>query len=217
MTDATVDSHFSYVSSSVEPRRLRARPHPITISLVTSGVLIIYGYLYLCMFLGGPFQAFDHENYIAFLDNPQPFFFEPGYTLLAYLLNAYVADNLRFGLIFLLLSLPPLLIVLSSRRHCPRGVIVFLCVLVKSFYIGFVAQRFFFAELWLAALLVRSTSDRVGPWAASLAPGLAIHFSALSVAPSLFWLQSRFSWFKCGMGILAMAVLYLLVSTRKLH
>jgi hypothetical protein len=169
------------------------------------------------MFLGGPFWAFDHENYIAFLDNPLPFFFEPGYTLLAYLLNAYVSADLRFGLSFLTLSLPPLLVVLSSRRHCPRGVIVFLCVLLKSFYIGFITQRFFFAELWLAALLVRSASGGASPWVASLVPGLAVHFSALSVAPSLLWLQSRFSWFKCGLGILAIVVLYLLVSTSELR
>jgi hypothetical protein len=217
MTSASVGSDVSHFARSVGPRRPRAIPHPFTIWVATSLVLIIYGYLYLCMFLGGPFWAFDHENYIAFLDNPLPFFFEPGYTLLAYLLNAYVATDLRFGLIFLLLSLPPLLIVLTNGKRCPRGVIVFLCVLMKSFFIGFISQRFFFAELWLAALLVRSSSDRVSSWAASVVPGLALHFSALSVAPSLLWLQSRFSWSKCGLGVLAIAALYFLVRTSELR
>lgn len=217
MTSAGVENDLAKVSLSVEKGPLWAVPHQFTIWVTSSAVIIIYVYLYLCMFLGGPFWAFDHENYIAFLDNPVPFFFEPGYTLLAYLLNAFVAADLRFGLIFLLLSLPPLLMVLANRRHCKRGVIVFLCVLLKSFYIGFISQRFFFAELWLAALLVRSSTDRFGPWAASLVPGLAIHFSALSVVPSLFWLQSRFSWFKCGLGILATVALYFLVRTSELR
>lgn len=217
MTGAGGDSGVSGVSRNIEPGRLRAVPHPFTVWVTTSVVLIIYIYLYLCIFLGGPFLAFDHENYIAFLDNPLPFFFEPGYTLLAYALNASIAADLRFGLVFLLLSLPPLLMVLSNRRHCPRGVIVFLCVLMKAFYIGFITQRFFFAELWLAAVLVRGASDRVGPWTASLVPGLATHFAALSVAPSLFWLQSRFTWFKCGLGILAIVVLYLLVRASELR
>lgn len=163
----------------------------------TSYVLLIYGYLYMCMFFGGPFIAFDHENYINFLNEPYPFFFEPGYTIVAYIVNSLFDEESRFPIVFVIFTLPPLLLVWKSASRSPmsaRGMMVYACVLTKSFYIGFIAQRFFFAELWVSALIIASVPN-FPKYRTLLIPSL-IHFSALAVLPVVAWLKSSFSWKK---------------------
>jgi len=164
-------------------------------------VALIFAYLYACMFLGGPFIAFDHENYINFLDAPYPFFFEPGYTAVAYAINVLFPDEARFPAAFTFFTLPPLLLVLreGARERDGRALMVFGCVLVKAFYIGYITQRFFFAELWAAALVIqRGPDERRLSWRLLL-PGM-IHFSALTIVPGLLWLRSRFSVGKTALG-----------------
>ena len=171
--------------------------------------LLIYAYLYLCIFFGNPFIAFDHENYINFLNDPFPFLFEPGYTLAGYLINGFVEEQARFPVMFAIFTLPPLLIVWFSTARSPsfgRGMMIFACVLTKSFYIGFIAQRFFFAELWVAALTIASM-PRLPKYKALLIPGL-LHFSVLATLPCLAWLNSAFSWRKLLYSIGALILIY---------
>ncbi|WP_306598019.1 hypothetical protein [Geothrix sp. 21YS21S-2] len=176
-------------------------------------VLVIYGYLYLCMFFGGPFTAFDHENYIGFLNQPFPFFFEPGFTALAYLLNMFIGESLRFPLQFVILTLPPFLLVWSAdkrERSGASGMMLYACILTKAFYIGFFAQRFFFAELWVTALVIRSTTRKGLSWKEAM-PGLLLHFSTLTILPSLVWLRGTFSMRKLMTGGLFLGIGYIYI------
>lgn len=160
-------------------------------------LISIYSYLYLLICLGRPFIAFDHENYINFLNDPYPFFFEPIYTLSAFLINWILLEEERFPAVFILFTLPPLLIVWRYSRQKnshPAALLAFTCILTKSFYIGFIAQRFFFAELWVAALLITAVNNPPS-LLRKLIPGL-IHFSALTLIPVLIWFRLRFSWIK---------------------
>jgi hypothetical protein len=158
-------------------------------------VALIFGYLYLCMFRGGPFIAFDHENYINFLNEPYPFFFEPGYTAVAFVVNALVDEDGRFPVVFLLFTAPPLAIVWRSAARGSdggRAMMVFACIVTKAFYIGYITQRFLFAELWVAALLIaRGPADARVRWT-MLLPGM-VHFSSLTAIPALLWLRSTFT------------------------
>ncbi len=176
----------------------------------TAYVAIIYMYLFLCMFRGAPFIAFDHENYIAFLDDPNPFFFEPIYTGVAYLVNALCASEWRFPIVFAVFMLPPLLVVWYHSQRSNRGareMMIFACILTKSFYIGYITQRFFFAELWIAALMIGS-SPQMPRLATILGPGM-LHFSALTVLPSMEWLRSRYHWRKLFTAFVVITACYL--------
>lgn len=165
-------------------------------------VLIVYCYLYLLVCLGGPFVAFDHENYINFLNDPYPFFFEPLYTAIAFISNWTFSEAQRFPAIFILFTLPPLLIIWRySRKNDahPSAILAYSCILIKSFYIGFIAQRFFFAELWVATALITS-APRQFHFIRNFMPG-TIHFSALTLMPTILWFNTRFSWKKCSIAI----------------
>jgi hypothetical protein len=165
-------------------------------------ILIVYCYLYLLVCLGGPFVAFDHENYINFLNDPYPFFFEPLYTAIAFISNWTFSEAQRFPAIFILFTLPPLLIIWRySRKNDahPSAILAYACILIKSFYIGFIAQRFFFAELWVATALITS-APRQFHFIRNFMPG-TIHFSALTLMPTRMWLNTRFSWKKCSIAI----------------
>lgn len=154
-------------------------------------VVAIYAYLYACMFLGAPFIAYDHLNYINFLKEPIPLFYEPIYTGIAYLLAYLPFEDLRFPLIFLIFTAPPFWLVLRSDRlakNSARGMILYACILIKSFYIGYISQRFFFVELWVSALLIYYSQGFIKR--TPIIPGL-IHFSALSIIPSVFWLRGK--------------------------
>lgn len=154
-------------------------------------VVSIYAYLYSCMLFGAPFSAYDHLNYINFLKEPIPLFYEPVYTGIAYLLAYLLPEDLRFPLIFLIFTAPPLWLVLRSDRlakNSARGMILYACILIKSFYIGYISQRFFFVELWVSALLIYYSQGFIKR--TPVIPGL-IHFSALSVIPSFLWLRAK--------------------------
>lgn len=178
-----------------------------------SYVLLIYGYLYACMFFGEPFIAFDHENYINFLNDPFPFFFEPGYTVVAYIVNSIFPEVSRFPVVFAIFTLPPFLLVWKSTARSPiyaRGMMIYACVLTKSFYIGFVAQRFFFAELWVSALIIASMPN-LPKYRTLLIPSL-VHFSSLAVLPCVAWLNSVFSWRRFNIYICLLLVAYLYIN-----
>lgn len=175
-------------------------------------ILIIYSYLYLLVCLGGPFAAFDHENYINFLNDPYPFFFEPLYTAIAYISNWILPEDKRFALVFILFTLPPLLITWRYSRKKgahPSSVLAYACVLIKSFYIGFIAQRFFFAELWVAAALITSAPKSFN-FIRNFIPG-TIHFSALTLVPTNLWINTRYSWkkFSIALALVLSAYVYI--------
>jgi hypothetical protein len=195
-----------YPQVGVRKNRL-AIQSPWLICLIT-----IYSYLYFLIWLGGPFIAFDHENYINFLNDPYPFFFEPLYTVSAFLINWLLLEEERFPAIFILFTLPPLLIVWrysGQKNSHPAALLAFACVVTKSFYIGFIAQRFFFAELWVTALLI-TTINNPPSLLRKLIPGL-IHFSALTLIPVLIWFRLRFSWrkFTLALGIIVCSYGYI--------
>jgi hypothetical protein len=87
----------------------------------------------------------------------------------------------------------------ANRGGDGRAVMVFACVLTKAFYIGFITQRFLFAELWVAALIIRQFPDTRVTWRLGL-PGM-MHFSSLTIIPALMWLRSRFTARKAFIGI----------------
>ena len=168
------------------------------------------------MFRGGPFIAYDHVNYINFLNDPIPFLFEPGYTAVAYAFHGLLDESVRFPAMFLLWTAPPVWIVWKRDRReqgGAKGMMLFACVLTKAFYIGFITQRFFFAELWVAALIIHGSGRNRISFKESM-PGLLLHFSTLSVLPSLIWLRHRFTWRKlvmgCGLVLLAYGYLKLI-------
>lgn len=172
-------------------------------------VSLIYAYLFFCMFYGGPFIAYDHVNYVSFLNDPYPFFFEPIYTGVAFVVNAFFDEDLRFPVVFAIFTLPPLWMILSSKANRAgdgRAMMVFACVLTKAFYIGFITQRFLFAELWMAALVIRQFPDTRVKCSLAL-PGM-IHFSALTILPALAWLRSRFTARKASLGIGGLVALW---------
>jgi hypothetical protein len=172
-------------------------------------IFTIYFYLYFCIFYGEPFFAFDHINYINFLNDPYWNFFEPGYTFLSFLVNVGIAEELRFSSMFVLATLPPLLLVIvdyfnTRKANSYLGLMIFSWILIKSFYIGFVAQRFFFAELWVASLMILRGSTGIIGWR-GLVPG-AFQFSSLTIIPSLFFLNFKFSIKKYSFTIVALIV-----------
>jgi hypothetical protein len=167
-------------------------------------ILLVYGYLYFLIVAGDPFLAFDHVNYINFLNEPYPFFFEPLYTFVAYLVNWLLNEDERFAFVFIIFTIIPLLIVWYSSRGInanPNAMLAYACIVIKSFYIGFIAQRFFFAELWVAAVLISSLPKSLSLFRQSFS-GL-IHFSALFVIPILFWMKSNFSLKKFILALMA--------------
>lgn len=156
-------------------------------------ILFIYSYLYICMFYGGPFYAFDHENYIRFLNNPRPFFFEPFYYLIAVLCNIIFTEDYRFPFIFLLFTIFPLLLIIKKTKFNNLGLvglITFASILTKSFYIGFISQRFFFTELIIASVII--TSFNKNNYFSFFISGL-IHFSALSIFFSNLYFNLKFN------------------------
>lgn len=168
-------------------------------------VLLVYFYLYFCIFYGKPLFAFDHLNYINFLNDPHWNFFEPGYTFFSIIIYRFVDEELRFAYMFALSTLPPLILILinylnTNNANSHLGFMIFACILIKSFYIGFVAQRFFFAELWLASLIIFFGSNAKIGWS-GLVSGM-FHFSALTITPSLFFLNSKFSLKKYFLAII---------------
>lgn len=156
-------------------------------------ILFIYSYLYICMFYGGPFYAFDHENYIRFLNNPKPFFFEPFYYFVAVLCNLIFTEDFRFPFIFLLFTIFPLLLIIKKTKFNNLGLvglITFASILTKSFYIGFISQRFFFTELIIASVII--TSFNKNNYFFLFISGL-IHFSAFSIFFSNLYFNLKFT------------------------
>lgn len=170
-------------------------------------IIIIYSYLYFCIFYGGPLFAFDHINYINFLNDPYWNFFEPGYTFLSFLIYGIVDEELRFPCMFVLSTLPPLILIIINYLNTKQvnsylGLMIFSWILIKSFYIGFVAQRFFFAELWMATLIIiYGSSIKIG--FRSLIPG-AFQFSALTIIPSLIFLNLKLSFNKYLIAVISL-------------
>lgn len=116
--------------------------------------LILLNFL---MWFGYPFESFDHINYIEFLNEPYPFFFEPLYTLVAFSLSNIVSYEYRFfAVFFLFVTGPSLLVMFLNVQHgrtSPQY--IYFWILFKSSLIGFISQRFWFAELWMTYFILR--------------------------------------------------------------
>lgn len=143
------------------------------------------------MFFGDPFTAYDHVNYINFLNEPILFYMEPIYTGVGFLVNWLFEPSIRFSVVFVFFTLPPLWFVWrDAQRRTDEpcfGMVLFACILTKSFFVGWISQRFFFTELWLCALMIVAAPalPRVRN---ILALGM-LHFSALSLVPSFYFLK----------------------------
>ena len=164
----------------------------LKVSAITFYLFLFYTYMYLIIFLGGPFFAFDHLNYINFIDYPTPFFYEPLYTIAVYSLKrlSNLNSEMIFGFIYVLFTLIPLLwIFIKNSKIQDRlsSLFIFAVILTKGFIIGFIAQRFFFSELALSALLITSQKRELNV-PRILAVG-SIHFSAISLLISSFILK----------------------------
>lgn len=178
-------------------------------------ISIIYGYLYVCILYGGPFFAYDHINYIDFLNSPVPFLFEPLYYLVSLLVNLFISEDNRFPLIFIFFTAPPFFVTFLATYNQPNGskkLMIFAAILTKSFYIGFISQRIFFAELIVTSAIIyfwEKKSQLIGIILAGL-----IHFSALTILPILIFLRSRFSYKIVGFSFLILILLYVLLKLR---
>lgn len=173
-------------------------------------ILLIYFYLYTCMFYGGPFYAFDHENYIKFLNNPTPFLFEPLYYIIALFFNLIFTEEYRFPLIFFLFTIIPLIILLKKIKFNNYGLvslITFASILTKSFYIGFISQRFFFTELLVVSIIIRSYKKN--NYLSFFITGL-IHFSAFSIFFSNLYFSKKFNFRLLLSTIFLLFILFLL-------
>lgn len=152
------------------------------------------------MFFGGPFTAFDHQNYIAFINEPSLYYFEPAYTIISYLLSTYfinIAVENKFAIIYVIFTLPPLLWVLiksAKRQDRNSSLFIYAVILTKGFIIGFISQRFFFSELALAALLISANKSTLS--IAQILSTSLIHFSSLSLVLSRAILKSRINLYK---------------------
>ena len=156
-------------------------------------ILFIYSYLYICMFCGGPFYAYDHENYIKFLNSPTPFVFEPFYYIIAVLFNTIFTEEYRFPLIFFFFTFTPLILLLKKiklNKFSLISLITFASILTKSFYIGFISQRFFFTELLVASIII--TSFNKNNYFTLFITGF-IHFSAFSIFFSNIYFKNKFN------------------------
>jgi hypothetical protein len=145
------------------------------------------------MFYGGPFYAYDHENYINFLNNPTPFLFEPFYYIIAVLFNLIFTEEYRFPLIFLLFTIIPLFLIVTKLKlnnFSLVSLITFASILTKSFYIGFISQRFFFTELLVASIII--TSFNKNNYLTLFITGF-IHFSAFSIFFSNIFFKTKFN------------------------
>ena len=90
---------------------------------IWSFVLVVYlTLLTFVMWFGYPFESFDHQNYISFLEEPFPFFFEPLYTLVAISLTNVILPEYRFFVVFFLFVATPtaLIMLLDARHGCAR-------------------------------------------------------------------------------------------------
>jgi hypothetical protein len=202
-------SAFNYAHKIASKNDQQSR-NTIKFTLIFTYLIIIYLYLYAFVFYGYPFLAFDHLNYVIFLNNPSFFYFEPVYTLAAYLVNFFFSAEMRFPVIFLIFTLPPLLIALRSSKDLQNSVIgiyIFACIVTKSFYVGLIAQRFFFAELWLCAAILHYVFNK-GKFASILFPGM-LQFSALTTLPSIIFINSKLNFTRIlvyALGLFSFAI-----------
>ncbi len=157
-------------------------------------ISLLYAYLYFCMFYGEPFLAYDHKNYIDFLNSPQPFLFEPIYYLFGLFVNIFVEGDYRFPVIFVIFTAPPFLLMVRAafkQQEASKKLMIFASILTKSFFIGFISQRIFFAELIVSATIIYFWQKKM-QYVGIVSAGL-IHFSGLTILPVLFYLRSRFN------------------------
>lgn len=160
-------------------------------SLWTSILLMFLLVINFLMWFGYPFESYDHINYISFLDDPYPFFFEPLYTIVAInVANIIPAENRFFVVFFLFVNTPTLLVVFLSPRHSKiTPQYIYLWIFLKSSYIGFISQRFWFAELWMAYFVLRYFEN----WTrlcAGLVLTSGIHFGILGAIPFWYFLSN---------------------------
>jgi hypothetical protein len=146
------------------------------------------------MWFGYPFESFDHINYISFLDDPYPFFFEPLYTIVAIAVaNTIPSENRFFVVFFLFVNTPTLLVAFLSPWHgrsTPQY--IYLWILLKSSYIGFISQRFWFAELWMTYFVLRYFKSWVRICAGFILTS-GVHFGVLGVIPLWYFLSNGFN------------------------
>ena len=142
-------------------------------------------YFLLLMTYGYPFESFDHQNYINFLADPSPFFFEPIYTLAAYIIDLLDIDN-RFLTIYLILGFLPSLLVLANNSKKIDQYFIYFWIFIKSSLIGFISQRFWFAEMWAMYFYIFHNKRIVK---LSIIPGL-IHFGLLANLPIFYYLKN---------------------------
>ena len=140
------------------------------------------------MIFGYPFESFDHQNYINFLNSPYPFFFEPLYTLLAYLVAYLFSEDYRFLIIFILFgSLPSFLMIKYADNDKNY---LYLWILVKSALVGFISQRFWFSELWFAYFYLTYKANFIKLIVEIIGAGM-IHFGIIGNLPIVFFANKK--------------------------
>lgn len=141
------------------------------------------------MWFGYPFTSFDHQNYINFLEEPFPFFFEPIYTLVAISLTHVVSPDYRFFVIFFIfVATPTVLIVnLNARHGYASPQYIFFWILFKSSFVGFISQRFWFSELWMSYFILRCSSN-LTQFSVGVIFSSGIHFGVAGVLPLYYFL-----------------------------
>lgn len=157
---------------------------------IWSFVLVVYlTLLTFVMWFGYPFESFDHQNYISFLEEPFPFFFEPLYTLVAISLTNVILPEYRFFVVFFLFVATPtaLIMLLDARHGCASPQYIFFWILFKSSIIGFISQRFWFAELWMTYFILRFHSNLMRACVGVIFTS-GIHFGVAGVLPVYYFL-----------------------------
>ena len=156
------------------------------------------------MIFGYPFESFDHQNYINFLSSPYPFFFEPIYTLTAYIAAYLFVDEYRFTIIFIIFfSIPSFLIIKNANNEKNY---IYLWILIKSALVGFISQRFWFAELWFVYFYLMYESNFRKIVLQTIGVGM-IHFGALGNLPIIFLINKKFTKYAYLISIAGVALL----------
>ena len=142
------------------------------------------------MIFGYPFESFDHQNYISFLSSPYPFFFEPLYTFLAYIAAYLFSNEYRFTIIFILFFFVPSILIIKNADNEKNY--IYLWILIKSALVGFISQRFWFAELWFAYFYLMYKDNFQKIIIQTIGVGM-IHFGTLGNLPIIFLVNKKFN------------------------
>lgn len=143
------------------------------------GIVFLLFLAIVLLSLGYPYSSYDHVNYLNFLADPYPYYFEPLFTFVAYFISDLGEYDCRMGLV-LSVYLLPLILGMYVSKGSPLQDGAWFVVILKSYVVGLISIRYWAAELWLSYVYIYGLS-RVSYIVAFLS-----HYGTLGAVPVIY-------------------------------